>query len=75
MHNSLWGLEGDAYTECRIAGYIGAFTFSNGSTSKFTFVIVDEGFFYPVRHSTIAGALIDTAVRQRIRKQPLPRLV
>ena len=43
MHNSFWGWAGDEYSECRMAGYVGNFTFPNGSTSRYTYVIECEG--------------------------------
>ena len=43
--------------------------------SKHTYVIECEGYYYPVRHSAVAGAIEDGATRRRIKKAATPRLM
>ena len=75
VHNSFWGWSDDEYSTCHVAGYVGKHVFAAGNTSQHTYVIECEGIFYPARHSTIAGALVDAATKQRIRKAALPKLL
>ena len=75
LHNSLWGIEGDEYTECKVVGYIGAHHFESGAVSRHTYVIEDGGYFYAVRHDTVARCVMDAATRRRLRKAAAPKLV
>ena len=75
LHNSFWGYAEDEYSECVVVGYMGEHQFSAGARSKHTYVVECEGHFYPARHSAIAGAIVDEALKRRVRKMPPPRLV
>ena len=80
MHNSFWGLPTDApttpqYSDCVVVGYAGRYKFPSGAASPHTYVIECEGHHYPARHSTVAGALTDAAVKRRIKKAAKPRLL
>ena len=46
-----------AFSQCRVVGYIGKFTFPTGSESRYTYVIEHEGHHYPARHTAIASTL------------------
>ena len=77
MHNSFWGAgdgdwDADGFSTCRVAGYVGEHKFSSG-VSKHTYVIECEGAHYAARHSAVAGALADPAVKRRVRKSGNPR--
>ena len=73
LHNSLWGLP-DGHTICPVVGFVGQFTFSGGNVSRFTYVVESDGFYYPVRHSAIAGAIVEPTIRRRVRGAAPPRL-
>ena len=75
VHNSFWGWTDNEYSECRVAGYAGEYSFASGKLSKHTYVIEYDGHFYPATHTTVAGALIDATVKRRIKKAPAPRLL
>ena len=75
VHNSFWGWEDNEYSECRVAGFVGEYTFGSGKQSKHTYIIEYDGYFYPATHTTVAGALTDAAVKRRVRKAPAPRLL
>ena len=82
MHNSFWGLSGgDAlvggseFSPCTVTGFIGAHSFDEGAHSASTYVIECEGHHYLARHTAVAGALTDAAVRRRVRKCGRPRLM
>jgi hypothetical protein len=75
IHHSFWGWEDDAYSECRVVGYVGKYTFPAGRTSKHTYVIKCDGYHYPATHSTVADALIDAATKRRIKKAPPPKVI
>ena len=75
VHNSFWGWEDNEYSDCRVVGYAGEHRFASDKLSKYTYVIEYEGYFYPATHTTVAGALIDAAVKRRIKKAPAPRLL
>jgi len=75
MHNSFWGWTDDEYSQCQVVGYVGNFTFPNGTTCKHTYVIECEGHHYPAKHGTVADALADAATRRRVLKAPPPRLL
>jgi hypothetical protein len=74
MHNSFWGWQDNEYSQCRVVGYAGTYTFPDGQTSKHTYVVECEGICYPARHTAVAGALIDPAVKRRVRRAPAPRV-
>ena len=75
VHNSFWGWSDDEYSECRVVGYAGPFTFPNGKRSKHTYIIACDGFHYAATHTTVAGAMVDASVKRRIKKAPPPRLL
>ena len=75
VHNSFWGWPDDEYSECRVVGYAGPFTFPSGKRSKHTYIIACDGFYYAATHTTVAGAMVDAGVKRRIRKAPPPRLL
>lgn len=76
MHNSFWGLHDDGYSDCRVVGFTGRFTFADGTSAKHAYIIECEGHHYPARHSAVLGALTDAAVKRRLRKSNAqPRLV
>ena len=80
MHNSFWGLPTDdptmpQYSNCVVVGYAGRYKFPSGAASPHTYIIECEGHHYPARHSTVAGALTDAAVKRRIKKAAKPRLL
>ena len=75
MHNSFWGWTDNTFSTCTVAGYIGAHDLGTGARSKYTFVIECDGHFYPARHSAIASALTDAAVKRRVQKSPPPRAI
>ena len=53
--------------------FIGKHRFPDGSMANSTYVVECEGHHYPVRHSSIAGALDDDAVKRRVRKMQPPK--
>ena len=76
LHNSFWQHDADEYSECRVVGYIGKYKFQGAATAaRYTYVIECEGHHYPAPHTTVAGALMDAAVKRRVRKAPAPRLL
>ena len=76
LHNSFWQHDADEYSECRVVGYIGKYKFPGAATAaRHTYVIECEGHHYPAPHTTVAGALMDAAVKRRVRKAPAPRLL
>jgi hypothetical protein len=75
LHNSFWGWDDGAYSECRVIAYAGAYTFAAGAHSRHTYVIECEGHYYPATHGTIADALTDATVKRRVRKAGPPRLL
>ena len=75
VHNSFWGWEDNEYSECRVVGFAGEYTFASGRQSKHTYIIEYDGYFYPATHTTVAGALTDAAIKRRIKKAPAPRLL
>ena len=75
IHNSFWGWEGNEYSECIVVGYIGEHSFASSKLSKHTYIIEYDGHHYPATHTTVAGALIDAAVKRRVRKMCAPRLM
>jgi hypothetical protein len=75
VHNSFWGWEGNEYSECIVVGYIGEHSFASSKLSKHTYIIEYDGHHYPATHTTVAGALMDAAVKRRVRKAPAPRLL
>jgi len=75
LHNSFWGWDDGAYSECRVIAYAGAYTFAAGAHSRHTYVIECEGQYYPATHGTIADALTDATVKRRVRKAGPPRLL
>ena len=76
LHHSFWGEADDAYADCVVVGYIGAYAFGAAKrVSKHTYVIEYEGNHYPAPHSTVASALADARVRQRIGKAKPPKLI
>ena len=82
MHNSFWGLagaelmvDGSEFSQCMVVGYIGHHKFEVGASSACTYVIECDGHHYLARHSAVAGALADPAVKRRVRKSGRPRLL
>ena len=75
LHNSFWGWDDGAYSECRVIAYAGAYTYAAGAHSRHTYVIECEGHYYPATHGTIADALTDATVKRRVRKAGPPRLL
>ena len=75
MHNSFGGLAENEYSECKVVGYAGEHQFAARTLSKHTYVLECEGYYYPARHSAVARAIIDAAVKRRVSKAPTPRLV
>ena len=74
MHNSFWGWTDDDCSPCTVVGYAGQHAFAAG-VSKYTYIIEAEGFHYVARHTAVADAIVDPAVRRRVRKLPPPRLL
>ena len=72
MHNSFWGWNDGGYSTCKVVGYAGTFDFPDGRQSKHTYVIECDGYHYPARHTAVAGALADAAVKRRVRKLARP---
>ena len=58
-----------------VVGYAGAFRYSNGKTGKHTYIIECDGHHYPAAHHAVAGALLDAAVKRRIKCAAPPRLL
>jgi hypothetical protein len=75
VHNSFWGWEGNDYSECIVAGYVGEHSFASSKLSKHTYIIDYDGHYYPATHTMVAGALMDATVKRRIRKMSAPRLL
>ncbi len=75
VHNSFWGWEGNDYSECIVAGYVGEHSFASSKLSKHTYIIDYDGHYYPATHTMVAGALMDATVKRRIRKMSAPRLI
>ena len=73
MHNSFWGWDDGGFSTCKVIGYAGLFDFPDGRQSKHTYVIECDGFHYPARHTAVAGALADAAVKRRVRKAGPPK--
>lgn len=73
MHNSFWGWDDGGYSTCKVVGYAGLFNFPDGRQSKHTYVIECDGYHYPARHTAVAGAFADAAVKRRVRKAGPPR--
>ena len=69
------GYAENEYSECEVVGYMRAHQFATGACSRHTYVVECESHFYPARHSTIARAIVDAAVKRRVSKMPAPRLV
>lgn len=72
MHNSFWGWGDDAYSECRVVGFTGSFTFADGTSAKHAYIIECEGHHYPARHGAVLGALTDATIKRRLRKSSAP---
>ena len=71
MHHSFWGGADDGSSPCVVQAYIGAYKFMSGAASAHTFVIECEGHYYPARHTAVANAIADPAVRRRVRRTRL----
>ena len=75
LHNSFWGEAGNEYSRCSVVGYIGKFEFDSGPTSRHTYVIEYEGNHYPIRHTAVANALVDAALKRHVRKAAPPKVL
>ena len=77
MHNSFWPdfAEDNGSTASRVVAFIGNFKFPTGGASSATYVIECEGHHYAARHTAVADALVDAAVKRRVRKSGTPRLL
>ena len=73
IHDSFWGGRNDKYHDATVAGYIGEFEFVAGPKSRHTFAVEHEGHFYAARHTTVAKAMVDDAIRRRLAKSGVPR--
>ena len=71
MHHSFWGATDDGSSPCIVQAYIGSYDFASGARSAHTFVIECEGHFYPARHTAVANAIADPAIRRRVRQTRL----
>jgi hypothetical protein len=72
MHNSFWGWDDDEYSACHVVGYIGQYDFDGDTApSKHTFVVECDGHCYPARHTAVAGAITDPAVRRQVKRTAL----
>ena len=75
LHNSFWQLPEDGYSAASVVGFAGRHQFSDGSTAKHAYVIECEGHHYVAKHGAVAGALVDPAVKRRVRNAQPPRLL
>ena len=76
MHFSFWDCPENEKAPCTVVGYIGEYTFNNGTISKHTYVIENDGFFYPARHTAVRDAIDDASTKRRLLKAPsVPRLL
>ena len=76
MHFSFWDCPENEKAPCTVVGYIGEYTFNNGTISKHTYVIENDGFFYPARHTAVRDAIDDASTKRRLLKAPsAPRLL
>ena len=67
-------MDDNAYSMCTVVGFIGEYRFSNGN-SKYTYVVECDGHCYPARHSTVADALVNAAIKRHVAKSPPPRVI
>ena len=75
LHYSFWQLPEDEYSPASVVGFVDQHTFPNGRRSKHAYVVECEGNYYLATHTTVAGALVDDAVKRRVKKAPPPRLI
>ena len=75
VHHTFWNIDVDDYTPGRVVGYVGRFSFPDGSLSKHTYIMECEGNHYPIRHNTVANALEDAGTRRRVKAARPPRLL
>jgi hypothetical protein len=75
MHVSFWGMQGSSYANCTVVGYVGAHSFTEGHTSRHTYVIEHDGNHYLARHTAVLGALVDAGLKRQLKRAGAPKLL
>ena len=71
VHDSFWEGNENTTHECKVVGFVGAYSFPSGGISRYTYVIEHEDFYYPIRHTALHDSL-PLETRRRIGKLSPP---
>ena len=71
VHDSFWAGDKNTTHDCKVVGFVGAYSFPSGGISRCTYVIEHEDYCYPIRHTALHDSL-PLETRRRIDKLPPP---